>query len=188
MGRLLSFARQIDRITEKLGRFISWLILIMVLIGAFNALARKQAEFTGVNLSSNAFIETQWYLFAVVFLLGASYTFRHGGHVRVDVFYGRLGKRGKARINLLGNLIFMIPFCLFMLYFTWPSLVHSWQVMEQSPDPGGLPRYPIKSVIPLAFSLLLLQGLADTIKQLAVLQGLIETDQDEIQARENQRC
>jgi len=179
MGFLLRMARIIDTGTEWVGRIAFRLSLLMVLLAAANAVARYQSRFTGVNLSSNAFIEAQWYLFAMLFLLGGGYALKHGAHVRVDVLYGRLGPRGRAWINLVGDLIFLIPFCLFMLRFTWPMVVSSWEVMEQSPDPGGLPRYPIKTLIPLAFVLLLLQGAADAIKQAALLRGLIEPEPDE---------
>lgn len=179
MGPLLGLARTIDRGTEIVGRMTYWLTLIMVFLAAFNAIARYQSRFTGINLSSNAFIETQWYLFSLIFLLGAAYALKHGAHVRVDVLYGRLGPRPQAWINLAGNLVFLIPFCIFMLYFTWPSVLSSWEVWEQSPDPGGLPRYPIKTMVPLAFVFLLLQGVADTIKQVALIKGVIEPEPEE---------
>lgn len=179
MGVLLVFSRGISRMTEAIGRLTYWLTLGMVLLGAFNALARYQSRFTGLNLSSNRFIESQWYLFSLVFLLGAAYTLKHHGHVRVDVFYGRLGARGKAWIDLAGNLLFLLPFCALMIYFTVPSVMNSWRVWEISPDPGGLARYPIKTMVPVAFALLFLQGLANTIEQVAVLKGLIEPPVDE---------
>jgi len=180
MGPLLRLLRGIDQVTERVGKLTYWLTLFMVLLAAFNAVARYQARFTGLNLSSNAFIEGQWYLFSMIFLLGGGYALKHGVHVRVDVIYGNLGFRGKARINLVGNLIFLIPFCLFMLYFTWPSVVSSWHVWEQSPDPGGLPRFPIKTMVPAAFILLLMQGVADTIRQVALLRGLLEPEPEEV--------
>lgn len=179
MGVLLGFARAVSRLTEAIGRLTYWLTLLMVLLGAFNAVARYQSRFTGLNLSSNRFIESQWYLFSLIFLLGAAYTLKHHGHVRVDVLYGRLSFRGKAWIDLAGNLLFLLPFCALMIYFTLPSVMNSWRVWEISPDPGGLPRYPIKTMVPVAFGLLFLQGIANTIEQLAVLKGLIEPPADE---------
>ncbi len=167
----LRIASLIDRMNEYIGRWVYWLTLAMVIIGAYNALARYFDRFSGWSLSSNTYIELQWYLFSIVFLLGAAYTLMHDSHVRVDVFYGRLSTRGKAWINLLGTILFLFPFCTLMLVMSWPSVMNSWAVMEISPDPGGLPRYPIKTIIPLAFVLLILQGVSMTIKQIEVIRN-----------------
>jgi TRAP-type mannitol/chloroaromatic compound transport system permease small subunit len=169
MDRLLAIARGIDRLNGWVGRGARWLTLAMVLVGAFNAVARYTDPLTGWGLSSNAYIEGQWYLFSLVFLLGAAYTLREDEHVRVDVLYERLSPRGRAWINLAGTVLFLMPFCVVMLWVTWPAVQTSWQLLEQSPDPGGLPRYPIKAVVLVAFALLLLQGVAMAIKQVAVL-------------------
>ena len=165
----LRLSQWIDQFNESLGKLIYWLSLIMVLIGAYNALARYLDRFTGLGMSSNMYIETQWYLFSLLFLLSAAYTLKHDSHVRVDVLYGRLSKRGKAWINLLGTCFFLFPFCILMLIMSVPSVVNSWAVWEMSPDPGGLPRYPIKTMIPVAFVLLIIQGLSITIKQVSIL-------------------
>ena len=167
----LRVASWIDRVNEWIGRSVYWLTLAMVLIGAYNAIVRYLDRYTGGGLSSNTYIELQWYLFSIVFLLGAAYTLRHDAHVRVDVFYGRLSARGKAWINLIGTVVFLFPFCLLMLWMSWPFVSNSWAVMEMSPDPGGLPRYPIKSIIPLAFILLIAQGISMVIRQVATLRG-----------------
>ena len=159
----------IDRFNDRIGRFVYWLALVMVVIGAYNAVARYIDRFTGWSLSSNTYIELQWYLFSILFLLGAAYTLKHDAHVRVDVFYGRLSRRGKAWINLIGTLVFLFPFCILMLVMSWPSVANSWAVMEMSPDPGGLPRYPIKTIIPIAFVLLILQGLSMLVRQIVIL-------------------
>ena len=159
----------IDRAMESLAKLVCWLTLAMILIGAFNAVARYSSRIVDVNLSSNAFIEIQWYMFSAIFLLGAAYTFKRQGHVRVDVLYGRLSPRGKAWLNLIGNLVFLIPFCLLMIFVSWNWLLNSWSVWEDSPDPGGLPRYPIKSLVPVAFALLILQGFSNSVKQAAFL-------------------
>jgi TRAP-type mannitol/chloroaromatic compound transport system permease small subunit len=143
----------------------------MVLIGAYNAVARYLDRFTGWGLSSNTYIELQWYLFSLVFLLGAAYTLKHDSHVRVDVLYGRLSARNKAWVNLLGVVLFLFPFCLLMLIMSWSSVQNSWSVMEMSPDPGGLPRYPIKTVIPIAFILLMFQGVSMLVAQIDVLRN-----------------
>ena len=190
MPRWLRLAAGIDRLNEWVGRAVMWLTLVMVLVGSYNAVVRYLAQFAGgaeegglggvlrsigevaVGLNSNAFIELQWYLFSIVFLLAAAYTLRHNRHVRVDVFYGRLSRRGKAWINLGGTLLFLLPFCTLMLWATVPSVANAWAVREMSPDPGGLPRYPIKTLLPVAFVLLFLQGVAMAIKQVAILRGL----------------
>jgi TRAP-type mannitol/chloroaromatic compound transport system permease small subunit len=163
--------RAADAVSEYTGRAVRWLVAVMVLVGAFNAVARYLGRWTGVNLSSNAYIELQWYLFSLVFLLGVSYALKHDAHVRVDVLYGRLGARGRAWIDLLGTVLFLIPFSVFMLALSWPSVAASWRVREVSPDPGGLPRYPIKAVVLVAFVLLILQGVAEATRRVRVLRG-----------------
>lgn len=163
--------RAIDRLNDVIGRTVLWLVGLMVLIGAYNAVARYLNRFTETNLASNAYLEAQWYLFSLVFLLGAAYALKEDAHVRVDVLYGRLGPRGKAWIDLAGTVLFLIPFSLLMLWVSWPSVAASWRVREVSPDPGGLPRYPIKAVILVAFVLLLLQGISQVFKQVALLRG-----------------
>lgn len=175
MKRLLATARGIDRLSDAVGRLCSWLVLAMVAAGAYNAIARYLGRRVGVNLSSNAYIELQWYLFSLVFLLGAAWALRCGAHVRVDVLYGRLSPRGKAWIDLLGTLLLQIPFCVTALVLCWPSVRNSWAVLESSPDPGGLPRWPLKAVIPLAFVLLILQGIAQAVHCAARLAGREDT-------------
>ena len=177
MDRWLRLARGIDRFNGWVGRGICWLTLAMVLVGAFNAIVRYTDPYTGFELSSNAYIELQWYLFSLVFLLGAAYALRENAHVRVDVLYERFSPRGRAWINLLGTLLFLVPFCVMMLIVSWPAVRNSWVLLEQSPDPGGLPRYPIKTMVPLAFGLLLLQGTSMAIKQIGVLRGAIAPEE-----------
>jgi TRAP-type mannitol/chloroaromatic compound transport system permease small subunit len=171
MSALLRLARGIDALNRAVGRAAAWLSLAMVLMGSFNALARYFDRAAGGGLSSNAFVEGQWYLFSLVFLLGAPHALRAGAHVRVDVLYGRLPERGRHWIDFLGGLLFTIPFCVFALWIAWPAVHESWAIREGSPDPGGLPRWPVKAVIPLAFALLLLQGASETIKRAAALAG-----------------
>jgi len=195
MTRWLRLADGIDRLNDRVGRAVMWLTLAMVLVGSYNAIVRYLAQFAGgaaedggvlraigevaVDLNSNAFIEAQWYLFSLVFLGAAAYTLLHDEHVRVDVFFGRLSRRGQAWINLGGTLLFLLPFCGLMLWATVPSVMNSWSVREMSPDPGGLPRYPIKTVIPIAFVLLFAQGVAMAIKQIAILRGVLPAEEDE---------
>lgn len=171
MNVLLRVASIIDAINYRIGRWSSWLVVIMVAIGVWNVIARYVGQFIGVNLASNTYIELQWYLFSVVFFLGAAYVLLEDEHVRVDVLYNRMSPQRRALVNLLGSLLFLIPFCLIVLYVSWRPVSFSWRIMEGSPDPGGLPRYPIKSMIMVCFSLLLLQGISETIKSAAILTG-----------------
>lgn len=165
------FVHAVDRLNDWLGLGLRWLALVMVLVGAYNAVARYFTRFTGAQLSSNALNELQWYLFSVIFLLGAAYALRHDVHVRVDVLYARLSRKARARIDLLGGLVFLLPFSLLMLWVSFPAVRNSWSIREVSPDPGGLPRYPIKALILVSFGLLALQGLAQVVREAAVLRG-----------------
>lgn len=169
MQRWLRLANRIDQLNDAIGRAVCWLVIVMVAISTFNAIARYLGRFLGMHLSSNALLEMQWYLFSLIFLLGAAYTLRHDGHVRVDLVYTRLSERGKAWLDLLGTLFILLPFSGLMIWLCWPAVRNSWKVGEGSPDPGGLPRYPIKSVILIAFLLLILQGVAIAIRKIAVL-------------------
>ena len=149
MNLLLRVAAFIDTVNDWIGRVVSWLTLAMVLIGSANAVFRYMGRFTGFDLSSNAYLESQWYLFSLVFLLGAAYTLKHEGHVRVDVLFARLSPKGRAVINLAGVVLMLIPFCALMIKVSIPAVLNSWAVKEMSPDPGGLPRFPIKTIIPI---------------------------------------
>jgi|TARA_B110000116_G_scaffold182088_1_gene157805 TRAP-type mannitol/chloroaromatic compound transport system permease small subunit len=169
MGFFVGFTRFVDGLNDKIGSVIRWFTLAMVLVGAFNALARYAVRYTNVSLSSNGYLDLQWYLFSLIFLLGAAYGLNHDYHVRVDVFYSRMGKAGQAWIDLIGSLLLLIPFTILMLWVSWDPVRISWQIKEISPDPGGLPRYPIKSVILVSFVLLFLQGISQIIKKVQFL-------------------
>ena len=171
MKAWFGIARRVDQLTQRLGRLLSWLAVVMVLIGAFNALGRYASRALGANLSSNGLLEAQWYLFALIFLLGAAPTLAADRHVRVDVYYGRLSPRRKAWIDLIGCLVLMLPFCIFAFATSLSFVGSSWAVWEVSPDPGGLPRWPIKTAIPVAFALLTIQGLVFALGRLEVLVG-----------------
>jgi TRAP-type mannitol/chloroaromatic compound transport system permease small subunit len=171
MHSLKRLAAAVDGLNNRIGASIRWLSLIMILIGAFNAIARYLTRYTGLALSSNAYFDLQWYLFSLIFLLGAAYGLEHDVHVRVDVLYSRLSSKGRAWIDLAGTVLFLIPFCVLMLWVSWPAVRNSWAVHETSPDPGGLPRYPIKTVILLSFVLLLLQAFSQLVKQIEALRG-----------------
>lgn len=168
----LRVAAGIDRLGDATGRLVSWLLALMILVAVYNVAARYVGRFAGTNLSSNAYIELQWYLFSMVFLLGAAYALKRDDHVRVDVLFGRLPPRARAWIDLLGTVLLLIPFSTLMLWASWPAVRASWAVRELSPDPGGLPRYPIKTLLLVSFVLLILQGIAELLKRIAVLRGM----------------
>lgn len=162
MAILLRIATCIDKINKRIGHACGWLVLIAVLVSSGNAIARY-----ALGLSSNAFLEIQWYLFAIIFLLGAGYTLKQNGHVRVDVFYSRFSPATQALIDVIGALLFLLPMSVAILWLSWPVFLASFHVNESSPDPGGLLRWPIKLMIPLGFTLLALQAIAEIIKGLA---------------------
>lgn len=164
-------AARIERAQDRLGTVVAWLALGMVLIGAYNAVVRYLGRGLGFHLSSNAYIELQWYLFSLIFLLGAAYTLRRDAHVRVDVIYGRVSARARAWIDLCGTWLLLVPFCVASIVLSWPAVRNSWAVWEGSPDPGGLPRFPLKTMIPISFALILLQAVAWTIRSVAALRS-----------------
>ena len=166
MEFLLRLSRKIDHFNERIGTATYWLTLVMVGVGAWNVFGRYVGRAIGQNLSSNALLEIQWYLFDLIFLLGAAYTLKHNNHVRVDVIQSRLNPKQKAWIDLIGSLLFLIPFCLMILFYSSGAVVNSWKLLETSPDPGGLVRYPIKTMILVSFGLLILQGISEAIKNL----------------------
>lgn len=168
MNAWLALARAIDRVNETVGRGVLWLVLVATLISAANALARYS-----FNLSSNAWLEIQWYFFGAIFLLGAGYTLKHNGHVRVDVLYGRANPRTQAWIDLAGTVLALLPLCALMVWLSWGGFIASWASGETSPDAGGLIRWPVRLLIPLGFALLGLQGLAELIKRIAALRGAL---------------
>lgn len=171
MSLLLTLSRTVDAVVAWVGRAVAWLTLGMVLLGAGNAILRYLGRFVGENLTSNAVLEAQWYLFSLVFLLGAAPAVLKDRHVRVDVFYGRLSPRGQAWIDLAGAVLFLVPFAWFSIWVSSPSIRNSIQVWEVSPDPGGLPRWPLKSVLHLCFGMLMAQGGSEAIKRVAMLTG-----------------
>ena len=168
MNALLPLSGLIDRVNDRIGQLIRWFVLAAVLISAVNAIVRK-----AFNVSSNAFLEVQWYLFAAVFMLGAGYAFLRNVHVRIDFISSKLSKRANAIIDSLGIVIFLIPLCLIMITLSWPFFVNAWNTGEMSQNAGGLIRWPALLLIPLGFTILLLQGVSELIKRLAFLQGAI---------------
>lgn len=180
MPTLVRLSSSIDRLNGWIGRATGWLLLAMIFVGALGAILRYAGQPLGLSVSLNALGEAQWYLFSAVFLLGAAWALREDAHVRVDVLFGRLSSKKKAAVDLGGTLLFLLPFCALMLWATWPAVMESWAVREGSPDPGGLPRYPIKTLVPVAFLLLFLQGVSQAIKAVAVLRGGEEPTRDRV--------
>jgi TRAP-type mannitol/chloroaromatic compound transport system permease small subunit len=159
--------RLIDGLNERVGIVISWLTTLMVLVVCYDVFTRYF-----LRSSSVAVQELEWHLFAVIFLIGAAYTLKHEGHVRVDVIYSRLQPRGRAIIDLFGGLVFLIPFALLVIWTSQSFINMSWVTQETSPDPGGLPyRYLLKAMIPLGFVLVLLQGTAMSIRAFLTIIG-----------------
>jgi TRAP-type mannitol/chloroaromatic compound transport system permease small subunit len=165
---LLSLSSLIDALNERVGRTVYWLILVMVVVSAGNATVRYL-----FNTSSNAWLEVQWYLFSVVFLLSAGYTLLKNEHIRIDVVTGRMSRRVQLWIDILGTIFFLFPMTLLILKLSWPMVAESFARNEMSGDAGGLLRWPVKAMIPLGFGLLLLQGLSELIKKIAILNGIL---------------
>jgi TRAP-type mannitol/chloroaromatic compound transport system permease small subunit len=182
MKALLKFAEMIDRLTEWVGALANWVVIIVVIIGFYNVAARYLGRFVGLRLSSNVFIELQWYLFSLIFFFGFAYILKHGVNVRVDFLYTHWNEKQKAWVDFLGTVLFLIPLCLIGIYVTYHPVMTSWGrqpngnwgTWEVSPDPEGLPRAPIKTMIIVAFALLLLQSIAQAIKHWAVILGHVE--------------
>lgn len=168
MNALLPVAGLIDSLNDRIGQLIRWFVLAAVLISAVNAIVRK-----ALNISSNAYLEVQWYLFAAVFMLGAGYAFLRNVHVRIDFISSKLSKRTNAVIDALGIVVFLVPLCLIMVTLSWPLFVNAWNSGEMSQNAGGLIRWPVYLLMPLGFGILLLQGLSELIKRLAYLQGAL---------------
>jgi len=165
---LLALSRLIDAINARIGQAASWLVLVVVLISAGNAVVRKL-----FNISSNGLLEIQWYLFSAIFLLAAAYTLQKNEHIRIDLLVGKLSARGQAIVDILGTLLFLMPVCYLLIRFGWPMFLDAWNSGEMSSDAGGLVRWPAFLLIPVGFALLMAQGLSELIKRVAFLQGLI---------------
>lgn len=168
MKPLLSLSALIDRFNERVGGTVRWLILLMVIISSGNASVRYI-----FSTSSNAWLEVQWYLFAAVFLLCSGYTLLRNEHIRIDVVIGRLSRPTQIWIDILGTILFLFPMALTIMILSWPMFMKSFLNAEMSGDAGGLLRWPVKLLIPVGFMLLLLQGLSELIKKVAILTGHI---------------
>ena len=166
MDALLKFCLLVDRVNERIGRTAAWLTLLAVVVCTVNALVRYT-----VNMSSNAWLEMQWYLNSAMFLLLAAYALKINAHVRIDVIAGKLSPRVQAWIDIFGGLFFLLPVSLIIAWYSWPALVSSYSIGEMSSDHGGLIRWPMRLLIPVAFLLLALQGVSEIIKRFAFLSG-----------------
>ena len=169
MRALLKFSNAVDWVNAQIGKYVIWLILASTVISAVNAVIRKV-----FNMSSNAYLEVQWYLFAAAFLLAAGYTLLHGEHVKIDVVSSKLSKRGQIWIDIIGFSVFLTPVCLTILYYGIPFFLQGYRSGEVSANAGGLIRWPVYAMIPLGFGLLLLQCWSELIKRIAFLKGLID--------------
>jgi len=166
VNALLKLSSLIDWLNERIGRFVMWLVLAAVLISAGNAIVRKL-----FGTSSNAFLEIQWYLFAAVFMLGASYAFLHNAHVRIDAVSSHLSPRTRNIIDIVGILVFLLPFCFLILDLSWPLVTQAYETGEMSQNAGGLIRWPVYAVLPAGIALLILQSASELIKRIAFLAG-----------------
>lgn len=168
MNGLLALSRGIDRVTTVIGRSVSWLILAAILISSLNAISRKM-----FSLSSNAWLEAQWYLFGGAFMLASAWTLLENEHIRIDVIYGRWSRRAQHWIDLLGTLLFLMPFTAIMLYLTWPAFTRAWSNGEVSMNAGGLALWPARGILVAGFALLFVQAISEVIKKVAVMRGVI---------------
>ena len=171
MKSLLAISRGIDWFNTQFAVVANWLVLLAALISAGNAGSRYL-----FSESSNGWLEIQWYMFAGMVLLGAPYTLKMNEHVRVDLFYGIASERTRIWIDIVGGLLFLLPICVILTYFTWPWFVESWRLNEASSNAGGLVRWPVKLLLPVGFFLMAIQGVSEIIKRVAALEHVIDVD------------
>ncbi len=167
MNALLKLSRLIDGMTERVGKAATWLVLLVVLISAGNALMRYT-----INYSSNSLLEIQWYLFGMIFLCCAGYTLLRNEHVRIDLVSAKFSKRGQTWIDIFGIIFFLMPMAFAIMILSWPVFIHALQSSEMSNSSGGLIVWPARLMIPAGFLLLILQGCSELIKRIGFLQGL----------------
>ena len=171
MRPLLAVSAAIDQLNEKIGYICNFLVLAACIVSAANAMIRY-----AFGYSSNGWLELQWYMFAILVMFGASYTFKRNEHVRVEILYLMLRERGQIWLDLIGTLFFLIPACLLLAYLSWPFFYQAYVVGEVSGNAGGLVRWPIKLVVPVGLVMLALQGVSEVIKRIAALQGYVTID------------
>lgn len=168
MKALLALSRWIDALNERVGKATYWLVLVAVLVSTGNAIVRYT-----LDMSSNAWLEIQWYLFSFVFLFCAGYTLLHNQHVRIDIITANFSKRVQTWVDILGTVFFLMPMAIAIMWLSWPVFVDAYRSNEVSANAGGLPVWPGRLMLPIGFLLLILQGLSELIKRVAFLQGLI---------------
>jgi TRAP-type mannitol/chloroaromatic compound transport system permease small subunit len=166
MDTLLKFSALIDGINLRIGKASTWLVLVVALISAGNAVMRY-----GIDWSSNALLEIQWYLFSAIFLLGSGYVLLKNEHIRIDIIAGRFSARTQNWIDVFGLIFFLLPMTTMILYLSWPVFTAAWHSHEMSPNAGGLVRWPVYLLLPVGFLLLTLQGVSELIKRIAFLAG-----------------
>lgn len=183
MKQLLALSRAIDTLNEHVGKLTYWLVLAAVLISAGNAIVRYT-----LDMSSNAWLEIQWYLFSAVFLFCAGYTLLHNQHVRIDIVSGRLSPRARTWVDIFGALFFLLPMAITILWLSWPVFVDAYERHEVSTNAGGLLIWPGRLMVPVGFLLLVLQGVSELIKRVAFLRGMIPdpSEKDEGPSAEEQ--
>ena len=167
MNALLKLSRLIDALTERIGKAVLWLVLIVVLVSAANAIMRYT-----IHYSSNAFLEIQWYLFGVIFLFSSGYTLLRNEHVRIDLISSKFSKRGQVWIDIFGILFFLMPMAVVIMLLSWPVFMHAFESQEMSNSAGGLIVWPARLMIPVGFFLLILQAISELIKRVGFLMGL----------------
>lgn len=171
MRGLLAFSRAVDWFSTRVAVVANWLVLLAAVISAGNAASRYL-----FSESSNGWLEIQWYMFAGMVLLGAPYTLKMNEHVRVDLVYGMVSERTQIWIDIVGGVLFLLPICVILTYFTWPWFVESWLQNEQSSNAGGLVRWPVKLLLPLGFCMMAVQGVSEIIKRIAALEHVIDIE------------
>jgi len=176
----VAYQRGADRLTEITGKISQIIVIPTVVVGFVNVILRYVGQWQGIRLTSNAIIELQWVLYSLIFLLGFNYVLKHQINVRVDFWFTNRTRKTKAKIDFFGNLVALIPFCIMGLWVSIPQVMTSWRQNEQSPDASGLPRAPIKTMIAVAFVLLLIQAIAEMVKLYAILterEELVEVEE-----------
>jgi TRAP-type mannitol/chloroaromatic compound transport system permease small subunit len=179
MQALLALTRGIDRVNAFIGKGVIWLILLAVLVSAGNAISRKLFD-----LSSNAWLELQWYLFGAAFMGAAAYTLQQNEHIRIDVFYGSRSRKTQHWIDLLGHIFFLLPFAALMAWLLWPYTIQAYVGGQVSSNAGGLIIWPARAILLIGFIMLVFQAVAEIIKKIAVMRGLIEDPHPFISAQD----
>jgi TRAP-type mannitol/chloroaromatic compound transport system permease small subunit len=179
MQAALGLSRTIDRLSEIIGKSVMWLILVAILVSAINAIIRK-----AFNISSNAWLEAQWYLFGAAFLLAAAYTLKQNEHIRIDIFYGTRSRRTQHWIDLIGHVFFLLPFVVLMAWMLIPYAWQAYEIGQVSTNSGGLVIWPARALLAAGFVLLILQAISEIIKKIAVMRGQMEDPHPFISAHE----